>query len=104
MGLGDRLGSVGEGKTASLVLVRANPLEDVRNAEQIEGVFLRGRYFGRDDLDRLLVGGRERWRIQRRDGVIYTSYISSGLQFSLRPPARSRRVALAERAGDSGDP
>jgi len=54
MGLGDRLGSVGEGKTASLALVRANPLEDVRNAEQIEGVFLRGRYFGRDDLGQLL--------------------------------------------------
>ena len=54
MGLGDRLGSVGEGKTASMVLVKANPLEDVRNAEQIEGVFLRGRYFGRDDLGRLL--------------------------------------------------
>ncbi len=53
MGLGDRLGSVGEGKTASLILVRANPLEDVRNAGQIEGVFLRGRYFGPADLDRL---------------------------------------------------
>jgi len=29
--------TVSEGKTASLVLVRANPLEDVGNAEQIEG-------------------------------------------------------------------
>jgi imidazolonepropionase-like amidohydrolase len=54
MGLGDRLGSVSEGKTASMVLVRANPLEDVRNAQQIEGVFLRGQYFSREDLDRLL--------------------------------------------------
>ena len=58
MGLGDRLGSVGEGKTASLALVRANPLEDVRNAGQIEGVFLRGRYLSRDDLDGLLVEAR----------------------------------------------
>jgi imidazolonepropionase-like amidohydrolase len=55
MGLGDRLGSVSEGKTASLALVRDNPLADVRNAQQIEGVFLRGRYFDRDDLGRLLV-------------------------------------------------
>jgi len=54
MGLGDRLGSVSEGKTASMVLVRANPLEDIRNAQQIEGVFLRGQYFSREDLDRLL--------------------------------------------------
>jgi imidazolonepropionase-like amidohydrolase len=58
MGLGDRLGTVGEGKTASLILVRANPLEDVGNAEQIDGVFLRGRYFDRDDLGRLLVEAR----------------------------------------------
>ena len=54
VGLGDRLGSVSEGKTASLVLVRANPLEDIRNAQQIESVFLRGQYFSREDLRRLL--------------------------------------------------
>jgi imidazolonepropionase-like amidohydrolase len=54
MGLGKRLGTIAEGKTASMVLVKANPLEDIRNAEKIEGVFLRGRYFSRNDLDRLL--------------------------------------------------
>jgi imidazolonepropionase-like amidohydrolase len=54
MGLGERLGSVSVGKAASMVLVRANPLEDIRNAQQIEGVFLRGEYFSRTDLDRLL--------------------------------------------------
>ena len=53
-GLHGRLGTVAEGKTASLVLVKANPLEDIKNAQQIEGVFLRGRYFSRDDLNRLL--------------------------------------------------
>jgi imidazolonepropionase-like amidohydrolase len=54
MGLADRLGSVAVGKTASLVLVRANPLDDIRNAEMIEAIFLRGQYYSRDDLDRLL--------------------------------------------------
>lgn len=54
-----RLGKVAEGKTASLVLVRANPLEDIHNASKIEGVFLRGRYFSRVDLDRLLKETRE---------------------------------------------
>jgi imidazolonepropionase-like amidohydrolase len=58
MGLGDRLGSVGEGKTASLVLIRANPLANVRNAGEIEGVFLRGRYFSRGDANQLLVEAR----------------------------------------------
>ena len=53
MGVNDRLGTVAEGKTASFVLLRSNPLEDIRNADQIESVFLRGRYFSRADLDRL---------------------------------------------------
>ena len=54
MGLGDRLGSISVGKVASMVLVRANPLEDIGNAQQIESVFLRGQYLSREDLDRLL--------------------------------------------------
>ena len=59
MDLGDRLGSIGEGKTASMVLVRADPLEDIRNAQLIEAVFLRGQYFSRSDLDRLLGEARD---------------------------------------------
>lgn len=59
MGLGERLGSVQAGKTASLVLVRANPLEDIRNAQEIEGVFLRGEYNDREALDRLLREARD---------------------------------------------
>lgn len=59
MGLGDRLGSISEGKTASMVLVRANPLEDISNAQQIEGVFLRGKYFSREDLNQLLDEAKE---------------------------------------------
>ena len=54
MDLDDRLGSITEGKTASMILVRANPLEDIQNAQQIESVFLRGQYFSREDLDRML--------------------------------------------------
>ena len=55
MGLGDRLGSVSAGKTASVLLVRGNPLEDIRNAQQIEGLFLRGQYFSSDHLNQLLL-------------------------------------------------
>lgn len=58
MGLDMRLGTIAEGKTASMVLVRANPLDDIRNAEKIQGVFLRGRYYSRTDLNRLLAEAR----------------------------------------------
>jgi imidazolonepropionase-like amidohydrolase len=54
MDLDDRLGSITEGKTASMILVHGNPLEDISNAQQIESVFLRGQYFSREDLDRML--------------------------------------------------
>ncbi len=54
MGVGDRLGTVTADRTASLILLRANPLADVANVRQIEGVFLRGQYFSRTDLDRFL--------------------------------------------------
>ena len=59
MGLENRLGTVAQGKAASLVLVKGNPLEDVRNARSINGVFLRGKYYDRADLDRLLSEARE---------------------------------------------
>ena len=59
MGLDGRLGTVSEGKAASLVLVRANPLEDIQNARQVEAVFLRGKYLSRADLDRLLAEARQ---------------------------------------------
>jgi hypothetical protein len=58
-GRGERLGAVGEGKAASLVLVRGSPLADIRNARNIEGVFLRGRYFDRAELDGLLAEVKE---------------------------------------------
>lgn len=47
-------GVVEKGHVADLVLLNANPLEDIRNTEKIAGVALRGRYFSREDLDKML--------------------------------------------------
>jgi len=57
-GVDDRLGRVSAGGTASLVLLRANPLLDVKNYAQIESVILRGRYLDRGQLDALLAQAR----------------------------------------------
>jgi len=54
LGVADRLGSVAVGKTASFSLVRGNPLADVANAREVEGVFLRGKHFDRKALDAML--------------------------------------------------
>lgn len=59
LGVEKRLGSVETGKTASLILTRKNPLENVGNAAEIEAVFARGRFFNRAALDQLLREARD---------------------------------------------
>jgi len=51
-----RLGTVETGKMADLVVVRANPLKDIKNTQAIEAVVLNGRYLSRKDLDQMLDG------------------------------------------------
>jgi imidazolonepropionase-like amidohydrolase len=54
LGLQNSLGTVETGKLADLVLLDANPLEDIRNTQKISGVFMQGHYFDRQALDGLL--------------------------------------------------
>lgn len=50
----DSLGAVAVGNVADLVLLDANPLEDIRNTQRIYAVVYNGRYFDRRALDELL--------------------------------------------------
>ena len=47
-------GTVEKGKVADLVLLDANPLDDVGNTRKIRAVVADGRYHSRDELDRIL--------------------------------------------------
>jgi hypothetical protein len=56
------LGTVEAGKVANLVLLRADPLVDIHNTTQIEGVWLRGKYFDEAALKGILEEAKERAR------------------------------------------
>src|SRR5436190_5006787 len=47
-------GSIDHGKFADLVLLRNDPLQDIRHTREIEAVFVSGKYHTRQDLDAML--------------------------------------------------
>src|SRR5262249_31266765 len=54
LGLDKTLGTIEQGKIADLVLLEADPLEDVRNTQRINSVISNGRLFDRKALDKML--------------------------------------------------
>src|SRR5436853_620494 len=53
-GMEDQTGTVEKGRFADLVLLSANPLEDIGNTQKIAGVIVNGRYYRRAELDNML--------------------------------------------------
>jgi imidazolonepropionase-like amidohydrolase len=57
-GTSDRTGTVEAGKRADLVLLEANPLQDIANTSRIAGVVLGGRWISKAEIDRRLQENR----------------------------------------------
>jgi imidazolonepropionase-like amidohydrolase len=58
LGRSSDFGTVAEGRRADLLLLEANPLDDVRNASRITGVMATGRWYTAPDLKKSLVAAR----------------------------------------------
>ena len=62
LGAADSLGSVAVGRRADLVLLEANPLDEIRNTTRVAAVMADGRYYDAKAVRRLLAEGAARAR------------------------------------------
>ncbi len=76
-GIESRAGSIAPGKRADLVLLEANPLDDIRNTRRIATVIVRGRLLDRKELNRVSKDVDATWR--------------SNAPFTEVPPAAPRK-------------
>ncbi|HXC06241.1 MAG TPA: amidohydrolase family protein, partial [Bacteroidia bacterium] len=58
-------GKVEPGKRADLVLLENNPLENVESLDHIQGVMVRGKWFSKDDLEKMEQEIRDRYNRQK---------------------------------------
>lgn len=52
----DKVGTIQKGKRADLILLDANPLDDITNTQRRTGVMLKGKWYTQTELNRWLAG------------------------------------------------
>jgi len=74
LGMDKEIGSLENGKLADMVIINDNPLDDIRNSENIESVMINGRLY--DSMTMNEFGSREKLRtkfwFESGKGMIYT--------------------------------
>jgi len=60
LGFDHDIGSLEVGKLADLVIMRANPLDDIGNTDEIDMVMLNGRLYDATTMNEVVTGDRQR--------------------------------------------
>ena len=100
LGLSNSLGTVEPGKIADLVLLDANPLEQIGNTQKIAAVVVNGRFIGKTNLQQLLTQAEQTANTQSQQwnlgfliaslgGMIATLSIVRYFKFRKLPTSRS---------------
>jgi len=55
LGIDKEVGTVEPGRYADLILLDANPLDDIKNTREISGVFVNGRWIDKEKIDTMLL-------------------------------------------------
>lgn len=82
----DEVGTVAAGKLADVVLLDANPLDDIRNTRKVSAVVANGKFYDRPTLERLVSEQRKKRSREHAE--------SPGPFASISVPKRNRESAL----------
>jgi imidazolonepropionase-like amidohydrolase len=70
LGIEDLIGTVEEGKFADLIILDANPLEDIRNTRTISGVFVNGKWIDKEDINQMMMKVKK-WNDDNKDKYLW---------------------------------
>ena len=91
-------GVVAAGRRADLLLLDANPLQDIGNSTRIAGVMVNGRWLPKADIDKRLAEGT---RVKARGRVRRAAGRAAGALLSLSP-SFTQRLRRIDRRGAAG--